>query len=67
MAEITGQGFTGRVENDKLILEIDLNAPRVPSASGKTKVIASTRGNIPIVADDGKVFSLGLNFYTKED
>ena len=61
---VNGQGFTGKVENGKLILEIDLNAPRIPSASGKTSVIASSRGALA-VPDGDKVFSVNLNVYTK--
>jgi hypothetical protein len=37
-----------RVEGKKLIVEIDLSKPGVQSSTGKTKLIASTRGAAPI-------------------
>ena len=37
-----------KVVGDKLTITVDLKAPGVPSSSGKTKLIASTRGPVPI-------------------
>lgn len=55
-----GEGFTAEVKGDKLIIEVDLKAPGTPSASGKSIVIATTRGNVQI----GNV-TVGLNVYKK--
>lgn len=52
-----------RIEGNKLIIEIDLQPPTV-SASGKTLVVASTRGNKTTEAKvDGKPVVIGLNAY----
>ena len=54
-----------RVEGKKLIIEMDLHDP-TPSASGKTLVVASTRGNKTTEAIiDGKPVVIGLNAYIK--
>ncbi len=53
------------VRDNKLIIEIDLEKP-TPSSSGKTLVVASTRGNIVTTAEvDGKPITIGLNAYIK--
>jgi len=53
------------IKDDKLYIEIDLEKP-TPSASGKTLVIASTRGNAVTTAKvDGKPVIVGLNAYIK--
>jgi len=57
--ESIGQNIQMEVKDGKLLLEIDLAAKGVPSASGKTIVLASTRGNLPVTEG---VF-LGLNVY----
>jgi len=52
-------------KGNKLYIEIDLEKP-TPSASGKTLVIASTRGNAVTTAEvDGKPIIIGLNAYIK--
>ncbi len=56
-----------RIENNTLYIEIEINVPPVPSASGKTMVVASTRGNISTdVMVDGKPLTIGLNAYIKK-
>ncbi len=51
------------IKGDKLCIEIDLQKP-TPSASGKTLVVASTRGNVSTEAViDGKPVTIGLNAY----
>ena len=60
-AQIQGEGFQARVEGDKLLIEVDLAREGIPSRSGKTMVIASSRGNLKI----GDVM-LGLNVYRKQ-
>ncbi len=66
---IRGDGFEmfvvddNGVANGKVIIEIDLSAPARISASGKTMVVASTRGNVEVPGTDGLV--IGLNAYRK--
>ncbi len=47
----------------KLKLIIDMSGSGTVSSSGKSRVIASTRGNIAIPGTDGAI--LGLNLYRK--
>lgn len=55
--------ITTKVEGNTLIITADLKAPTL-SASGKTLVVCSTRGNQKTdVLIDGKVLTLGLNAY----
>lgn len=57
--------MTVEIKGNKLCIEIDLEAP-TPSASGKTLVVASTRGNTVTSAEvDGKPVIIGLNAYVK--
>ena len=52
------------IKNGKLVVEIDINNPPIPSASGKTLVVASSRGNQPTTATvNGKSVVVGLNAY----
>lgn len=49
----------------KLVLTLDLQPP-TPSATGKTLVVASTRGNLKTnVMIDGKPVTVGVNAYIK--
>ncbi|MBF0244757.1 MAG: hypothetical protein HQL31_05745 [Planctomycetes bacterium] len=53
------------IRDNKLHIEIDLEEP-TRSASGKTLVVASTRGNVVTKAlVDGKPVTIGLNAYIK--
>ncbi len=53
------------IKDNKLYIEIDLQAP-TPSSSGKTLVVASTRGNtVTGAVIDGKPVTIGLNAYIK--
>lgn len=49
------------VDGDELVIRINLKAPTTPSASGKTDVIASTRGNADVPGQPGT--KIGLNIY----
>lgn len=50
------------IKDDRyLIITVDLKAPTTPSASGKTDVIASTRGNADVPGQPG--IKIGLNIY----
>lgn len=50
------------VNGTKMTIEVDLTGDAVPSASGKTLVISSTRGNVGVDTKQGQVF-VGLNVY----
>ena len=51
------------VKGNKLVIEMDLEKPTA-SKSGKTLVVASTRGNMKTAATvDGKPITIGLNAY----
>ena len=58
------QNVIHKITGNKLLVEIDLDAPTTPSASGKTKIIATTSGNQKLDYE-GKEVVLGLNLYTK--
>jgi len=49
------------VKEKKVIITIDLNKEFGPSKSGKTIVVATTRGNVPIPG--AETFRIGLNCY----
>ena len=52
-------------KGNRLCIEIDLEKP-TPSSSGKTLVVASSRGNAVTTAIvDGKPVTIGLNAYIK--
>ena len=50
------------IKNNELIVTIPINDPPKPSASGKTLVLASTRGNKPVNIGKQTVY-IGLNAY----
>ena len=52
-----------KVEGDMLTIKVDLTKEFGPSSSGKTIIIASTEGNIPLPERDEKI---GLNIYRKK-
>lgn len=57
--------ISAKVEGNKLIITADLETPQ-RSASGKTMVVVSSRGNITTTATvDGKPLVMGLNVYFK--
>ena len=56
------QNIEATVKGNKLTIVIDLDAPTQLSASGKSQVIASTRGNTKL---EGSDVTLGLNLYRK--
>jgi hypothetical protein len=64
--ENTIMAMTVEIKGNKLCIEIDLDKP-TPSSSGKTLVVASTRGNtVTDVMIDGKPLTIGLNAYIKK-
>jgi hypothetical protein len=56
----TGENVEYTVDGDQLIIRVDLSHRVGPSASGKTIVIASTRGNKPV---EGTEVVIGVNAY----
>ena len=55
------QNCAMRRDGDKLIIEIDLTQDQGPSSSGKTIIIASTRGNAQVPDEDGTF--IGINCF----
>ena len=50
-------------KGNKLVIEMDLEKPTI-SKSGKTLVVASSRGNVKTAATvDGKPVTIGVNAY----
>jgi hypothetical protein len=59
--------MNAEIKNGKLIITIDTNKKPVPSASGKTLVVASSHGNQPTgCLVDGKPVVIGVNAYIKK-
>ena len=54
------QNVTVSVKDGKLTIAVDLGADLGISKSGKSRLIASTFGNVPIPGSDAR---LGLNVY----
>ena len=52
------------IDGKKLTIEVDLAQEFGPSKTGKTIIIASTEGNIPISTPNGNVV-IGFNCYRK--
>lgn len=51
----------------EIILRLPITVPPAPSASGKTLVVASSRGNVQTSAMyDGKPITIGVNAYIKK-
>ena len=59
------QNVAIKLAGDKMVITVNLKAKAVESKSGKTMVIASTRGNESVPYGD-QVLSLGLNLYRKK-
>jgi hypothetical protein len=52
------------LDSGELIIRLPLTIPPSPSASGKTMVIGSTRGNVRTSATfEGKPITIGVNAY----
>jgi len=50
-------------DNGLLHIVVDTNRELGLSASGKSTMVASSGGNIPIELENGKTVKLGLNLY----
>jgi len=57
---------TAKIEDGYLVVRVPMNPVPVTSASGKSKVVASTHGNkVTDLMVDGKQVIIGLNAYIK--
>ncbi|HVH73298.1 MAG TPA: hypothetical protein VM755_00125 [Stellaceae bacterium] len=54
-----------KVDGDKLVLTFDLKAPGKVSSTGRTKLIATTRGAVP-VPHAKRAVTLAVNLMAKE-
>lgn len=64
MAKSNMENVEVEVKEGKLILTIDLDRNLGPSSSGKTEVIATSRGNSRLdIAGIGRPIFVGLNVY----
>jgi ABC-type transporter Mla maintaining outer membrane lipid asymmetry ATPase subunit MlaF len=53
------------VEGGKLLIEIDGNKRLGQSKTGKSTIVATTKGNVQIGLPSGEVLYLGVNAYVK--
>ena len=53
------------VDDNRLVIHVDLNHRGDISASGKTRRVASTQGNIGVKDANGVEVTIGLNVYVK--
>lgn len=60
----TGKRITASIDGDYLVIRVPVNANPVPSATGKTLVVASSHGNTETdVLVQGKPVFVGVNAY----
>ena len=57
------QNIKMEVKGDILHLQINLKAETTVSTSGKSEVIATTRGNLPLATPDHGTINVGVNIY----
>jgi hypothetical protein len=69
MSDALMQNVKVTQKGDKLTIEVDVSkavlTSAAPYASGKTRTVATTRGNQVVAMVDGKAIVLGLNAYFK--
>lgn len=66
MATDIQAGVSAAVEGDMLVIRVPMNRTPQPSATGKTLVVASSRGNVPTeVKVQGRNVIVGVNAYIK--
>ena len=51
------------LESNRLVIQVDLNHRGDISASGKTRRVASTQGNVGVKDANGVEIKIGLNVY----
>lgn len=60
--------MTAKIDGKNLVITIPMNPEPTPSTSGKTLVVASSKGNKEVEAlVNGKKIIVGLNAYIKKD
>ena len=59
------KNVTMRLEGKKLIIEVEMDQDFGPSKSGKTRIIASTEGNISAPGDEDVKIGLNVYWYNK--
>jgi len=57
------QNVTMKRDKDKLVIEIDLSKEFGLSATGKTVIVASTRGNAPVPESEDTM--IGINCFRR--
>ena len=57
--------MNAKIENGKLIIELPVIDPPVPSKSGKTLIVATTHGNKRISVNGQGFITIGVNAYIK--
>ncbi len=66
-AYLKEEKMTVEIKDNKLVITIDMNPKPVPSASGKTLVVASSHGNQRTNATmNGKPIIVGVNAYIRK-
>jgi hypothetical protein len=65
-AKITNIADELSKDGKTLTLKIDLTRTLGPSVSGKTMLIASTKGDQHITLPDGRTVTVGVNVYVKK-
>ncbi len=59
--------LVANIIDSKLVIELPVNDPLVPSKSGKSMIVASSHGNQKTDAEvDGKQIIIGLNAYVRK-
>jgi len=61
MVSIEENNLDVQVDGNKLIITVDLDKTMGPSKSGKSIIVASTRGNISVPKNDA--IKMGINIY----
>jgi len=55
--------FKLKEDGKTLLIKVDLSQDLGPSKSGKTRIIASSEGNIPLPIEGKEYVKIGLNIY----
>ena len=56
--------LTAKIEKNELVIRIPINSIGVPSSSGKTMIVASSRGPVTTTAEfEGKPIVVNFNAY----
>ena len=55
--------FKLKDDGKTLLMKVDLSEDNGPSKSGKTRIIASSEGNVPLPVTGMEHIKIGLNIY----